>query len=95
MPIITAMAYIFCIWFFVYIQRETKNISEKVAAFASAGMFIPSLVRLICGHFSLIPPLLFSSLYLDAALTVTATIAIIARTVQLFIADRKSSQTAA
>jgi hypothetical protein len=63
-------------------------------AFSSAGVFVPPLTRLVCGEFRLVPPFFFTSFYLDATLTVIATIAIIARTTELFVADRKSSQAA-
>jgi hypothetical protein len=90
MPISTAIVFIEGICLFLIIQRGTKNIFEKVAAFASAGALVPQLVRLVCGEFHVVTPFIFASLYLDAALTVTATIAIIARTIELFIAGRES-----
>jgi hypothetical protein len=91
MPIVMGVGYVACIYFFLEIQRGTKNIFEKITAFASAGAFTLPLVRLVCGQFRLIPPTFLTSLYLDAALTVIATSAIIARTLELLVIDHKSS----
>jgi hypothetical protein len=91
MPIIMGVGYIGCIYFFLEIQRGTKNIFEKIMAFASAGAFILPLARILSGEFHSIPLLLFTSLYLDAALTAIATIAIIARTGELFVSGHNTN----
>jgi hypothetical protein len=91
MPITMGVGYIGCIYFFLEIQRGTKNIFEKIMAFASAGAFILPLARLLSGGFHSIPPLLFTSLYLDAALTAIAAIAVIARTGELFISSHNAN----
>ena len=63
-------------------------------AISSASVFILPLTRLVCGEFQLIPNPFFTSFYLGATLRVVATIAIIARTIELFIAEHhRPSQT--
>jgi hypothetical protein len=94
MPITRGMGYIFCIWCFLEIQLATKNIFEKIVAFTSAGVFVPPLMRLICEEFQFFPIPFFTSFYLGATLSVIASIAAIARTIELFIADHKASQPA-
>jgi hypothetical protein len=91
MPIVMGVGYVGCIYFFLEVQRGTKNIFEKIMAFASAGAFILPLARLLSGEFHSMPPLLFTSFYLDAALTAIATIAIIARTGELFISAHNTN----
>jgi hypothetical protein len=94
MPITRGLGYILCICFFLDIQRRTKNVSEKIMAISRASVFILPLTRLVCGEFQLIPNPFFTSFYLGATLRVVATIAIIARTIELFIAEHhRPSQT--
>ncbi len=84
MPVIAGIAYAFCVFFFLMMQRETKNIFEKIAAFTSAGAFVPPLVRLVCTECLFVPPVIFSSLYLDTILIVAATIAVAVRTIEIW-----------
>lgn len=93
-PVISVIGYVFCIWFFLEIQRGTKNTLERLAAFTSAAVFIPPLLRLVLWEFHLTHPLLFTSLYPDAVLTIAATMGVIARAIELFIGDHGSSQAA-
>jgi hypothetical protein len=88
-PLVKGIGYLACIFFFLLIQRETKNVFEKLMAFASASVFILQLVRLVCAEFQIIAPHLFTLSYSDTALIVIATIAIIARTIELFIPNHE------
>lgn len=84
MPIVTTIAYVFCAYFFIEIQRGKSNIFEKVMAWTSAGVFIVRLIPLLHVAFPGIPSHVIAAAYLAAALIVIATIALILRTVQLF-----------
>jgi hypothetical protein len=84
MPIVTTIAYAFCIYFFIEIQRGKSNIFEKMMAWTSAGVFVARLIPLLHVVFPGFPPRVVAASYVAAALIVIATIALILRTVQLF-----------
>ena len=84
MPIVTTIAYVFCIYFFIEIQRGKSNIFEKTMAWTSAGVFVVRLISLLYVVLSGIPYHVVIAAYLAATLIVVATIALILRTAQLF-----------
>jgi len=84
LPIVTMIAYIFCAYFFIEIQRGISNIFEKTMAWTSAGVFVVRLIPLLHVAFSGIPSYGIAASRLSGALIVVATIALILRTVQLF-----------
>lgn len=88
MPIVTTIAYVFCVYFFIEIQRRNSNIFENVMASSSAGVFIARLVPFLHVAFPRIQSHAVAASYLAAALIVIATIALILRTVQLFTESR-------
>jgi hypothetical protein len=92
MPIIKTIGFAACIFGFLTLQRKTKNALEKVAALASAGSYIPVLLYLASAevHFN-IPPILKSQ-YWNAVLVVIATIAVMARAIEVFIDNRVSHE---
>jgi hypothetical protein len=94
MPVVMGTGYIACIYFFLTMQRGTKNFFERVMCFASAGVFILPLMRLICAAVRIILPLPIASEYAELVLAVIATVAIVARTIEIFISNRKVSQAA-
>ena len=83
-PIVTTIAYVFCVYFFIEIQRGNSNIFEKAMAWASAGVFVVRLVPLLHVAFPSIPPYVMVTSCLAAALIIIAAISLILRTTQLF-----------
>lgn len=85
MFIVDAMAYIVCAYFFLELQRGRNNLLEKIAACASAGVFITRTVRLSCVAFRIDSSHLSFYSYGVAVFFVIATVALIGRMTQLFI----------
>lgn len=82
-PVITAIAYLFCVYFFIEIQRNKPNVFEKTMAWASAGVFVARTVPMLHIAFPGIPSCSVTASYSAAVLILIATLAIFARTIQL------------
>ena len=96
MPIVMTMAYVFCAYFFWEIQRRTSNVFEKTMAWASGGVFVLRLLRLVGVEFHVVSPWRLLALsYAVPVLIGIATLAIIGRTLQLFMKRKLSSASAA
>jgi len=84
MPVIRAIAYCICAYFFFEIQRGKANASEKTMAYASGGVFIAKLTFLVGTMVHVRMSTLRALPWIVAALLVLAAISIAIRTVQLF-----------
>jgi hypothetical protein len=82
-PVLTVIAYLFCVYFFIEIQRNKLNVFEKTMAWASAGVFVARTVPVLHIAFPSIPSFSVPASYSAAVLILIATLAIAARTVQL------------
>jgi hypothetical protein len=84
LPIVTTIAYIFCAYFFIEIQRGNSNLFEKAMAWSSAAIFVIRLAPLLHAVFPSVQLNAVTLSHLASMLTVVATIALILRTIQLF-----------
>lgn len=92
MPVATTIAYVFCAYFFIEIQRKNSNIFENVMAWSSAGVFVARLVPFLHIAFPSIQSYVVAASYLAVTLIVIATIALILRTIQLFTESRTADE---
>ncbi len=90
-PVITAIAYLFCVYFFIEIQRNKPNVFEKTMAWASAGVFVARAVPMLHIAFRGFPSYLALATYSAAVLMLIATLALAARTIQLFYGPWRAS----
>lgn len=86
-PIVRGIAYLFCVYFFIEIQRGAGNALEKLATLSSAAAFLVELAYLVLGNVYTSLSFLAVFLWMCAVLIAMSTVGFIGRAIQLYRRD--------